>query len=242
VSGIAWRLRILSEAPSTSDMLAALAAEGAPEGTAILARRQTAGRGRAGRGWDSPAGNLHLSVLLRPAAPLRDVPLFGLAAAAALADASAAALPPGAPVGLKWPNDLLLGGAKAGGILAEATGEDGRIAHLILGIGVNLSHAPALPDRPTACFAAFGPPPEPVGFAGVLLDALARRLGQLAAEGFAPIREAWLARGPAPGAPVTVRGTAAPRSGRFAGLAPDGSLLLDEDGGCRAIAAGEVGA
>jgi BirA family biotin operon repressor/biotin-[acetyl-CoA-carboxylase] ligase len=241
VSGIAWRLRVVPEVPSTSDLLAALAAEGAPEGTAVLARRQTAGRGRAGRGWASPEGNLHLSVLLRPPAPLRDAPLFGLAAAVALADAAAAAFPR-APVGLKWPNDLLLADAKAGGILAEATGEDGRIAHLVLGIGVNLARAPALPGRATACFAAFGPPPDPVGFAGALLDALGRRLGQFAAQGFAPIRDAWLARGPAPGAPVTVRGGAVPRSGRFAGLAPDGSLLLDEDGGTRAIAAGEVGA
>lgn len=239
--GIAWRLRVLAEAPSSSDTLAALAAEGAPEGTAILARRQTAGRGRAGRGWDSPEGNLHLSVLLRPAAPLRDAPLFGLAAAVALADAAAAALP-GAPVGLKWPNDLLLGGAKAGGILAEAAAAGDRIGHLILGIGVNLAHAPALPDRATACFAAFAPPPDPVGFAGALLEALGRRLGEFAAQGFAPIREAWLARGPAPGAPVTVRGNAAPRSGRFAGLAADGSLLLAQDGGTLAIAAGEVGA
>lgn len=241
MSGVAWRLRVLPEAPSTSDMLAALAAEGAPEGTAILARRQTAGRGRAGRGWDSPNGNLHLSVLLRPDAPLRVAPLFGLATAVALADATAAALP-GAPVGLKWPNDLLLGDAKAGGILAEAVADNDRIGHLILGIGVNLAHAPALPDRATACFASFGPPPEPVGFAGTLLDALGRRLGQLAAQGFAPIRDAWLARGPAPGSPITVRGNAAPRSGRFAGLGADGSLLLDQDGETRAIAAGEVGA
>lgn len=241
MSGIAWRLRILAEAPSTSDMLAALAAEGAPEGTAILARRQTAGRGRAGRGWDSPEGNLHLSVLLRPAAPLRDAPLFGLATAVALADASVAALPD-APVALKWPNDLLLGGAKAGGLLAEAVAEADRIGHLILGIGVNLAHAPALPDRATSCFAAFGPPPEPVGFAGALLDALGQRLDQLAAQGFAAIRDAWLARGPAPGTPVTVRGNAAPRSGRFVGLGSDGSLLLEQDGGIRAIAAGEVGA
>jgi BirA family biotin operon repressor/biotin-[acetyl-CoA-carboxylase] ligase len=242
VSGEAWRLRVLPEAPSTSDMLAALAAQGAPAGTALLARRQTAGRGRAGRGWDSPEGNLHLSVLLRPAAPLRDAPLFGLAAAVALADAAAHALPPGAPVGLKWPNDLLLGGAKAGGILAEAAGDDGRMSHLILGFGVNLAHAPVLPDRATACFASFAPAPDPVAFAGALLESLGHRLGQFGSVGFGPIRDAWLARGPAPGAPVTVRGNAAPRSGRFAGLGPDGSLLLDRDGETRSIAAGEVGA
>lgn len=243
MSGPAWRLRVLAEAPSTSDVLSALAADGAPEGTAVLARRQTAGRGRAGRGWDSPEGNLHLSVLLRPAAPLRDAPLFGLAAAVALADAAADALPPGAPLSLKWPNDLLLGGAKAAGLLAEAEAAARRqIAHLILGIGVNLAHAPSLPDRPTACFAAFAPPPDPVAFAGRLLDALGRRLALLAAQGFLPIRDAWLARGPAPGSPLTIRGAAAPRFGRFAGLGTDGSLLLEQDGRVVAVAAGEVGA
>ena len=98
MSGLAWRLRILAEAPSTNDLLAQLAVAGAPEGTALVARVQTAGRGRAGRGWDSAEGNLHLSVLLRPSLPLRFVPLFGLAAGVALAEVSAAALPPAAGV------------------------------------------------------------------------------------------------------------------------------------------------
>jgi len=242
VRGIAWRLRVVAEAPSTSDLLAALAAEGAPAGTAVLARRQTAGRGRAGRGWESPDGNLHLSVLLRPEAPVPQAPLFGLAAAVALADAAASTLPPEVPLRLKWPNDVLLADAKAGGILCEATaGPGGGIAHLVLGIGVNLACAPALPDRPTACFAAFGPPPDPVAFAARLLEALGHSLEQLAAEGFAPVRAAWLARGPAPGSPVTVRGAGVPQRGRFVGLAEDGALLLEQDGQILAISAGEIG-
>ncbi len=125
VRGIAWRLRVVAEAPSTSDLLAALAAEGAPAGTAVLARRQTAGRGRAGRGWESPDGNLHLSVLLRPEAPVLQAPLFGLAAAVALADTAASTLPPEVPLRVKWPNDVLLADAKAGGILCEATAGPG---------------------------------------------------------------------------------------------------------------------
>ena len=243
MSGIAWRLRVLPEAPSTSDTLASLAVEGAPEGTAVLARRQTAGRGRAGRGWESPGGNLHLSVLLRPDRPPRDAPLFGLTAAVALADAAAAVLPGDAPVRLKWPNDLMLGDAKAGGILAEADATpEGRIARLILGIGVNLAAAPVLPGRATACLASFAAPPDPVAFAGTLLEALGRRLSQLAAAGFAPIRDAWLARGPAIGSEVLVRGVAGSLAGRFAGLAGDGSLLLYRDRETVAVTAGEVGA
>ena len=243
MSGLAWRLRILAEAPSTNDLLAQLAVAGAPEGTALLARLQTAGRGRAGRGWDSAEGNLHLSVLLRPSLPLRFVPLFGLAAGVALAEVSAAALPPAVDVRLKWPNDLLLNGAKAGGILAEATTDpSGAIAHLILGIGVNLAHAPTLPDRMAACFSAFGPAPDAVGFAGTLLEVLGGRIADLLAHGARPICDAWLGYGPPLGSLVSVRGNAGLRSGRFGGLAADGSLLLEQDGMTHVIAAGEVGA
>nr|WP_280845133.1 biotin--[acetyl-CoA-carboxylase] ligase [Neoroseomonas nitratireducens] len=227
--------------PSTSDLLAARAAAGEAEGLAILARRQTAGRGTQGRAWESPPGNLHISILLRPAAPLAEAPRWGLLAAVALADAAAALLPPGAPLALKWPNDLMFGDAKAAGILAEAVGEGAAIAWLSLGIGVNLSHAPSVPGRATACLADAGiAPPAPEAFAAGLLAAIARRRAQYAAQGFGPIRDAWLARGPRPGAPLSITRGGAAFSGTFAGLAEDGSLLLATADGVRAIASGEV--
>ncbi len=236
-----FRLEAHDSLPSTSDLLAVRAAAGEPEGLAILARRQTAGRGTQGRSWESPAGNLYLSILLRPDAPLAEAPCWGLIAAVALADTAAGRLPPGAQLALKWPNDLLLGGAKAAGILAEAAADGGRIAWLSLGIGVNLAHAPAVPGRATACLADAGIlPPAPEAFAADLLAALARRRAEYLAAGFAPIRDAWLARGPRPGSPLSITRGGAAFSGTFAGLAEDGSLLVATAEGVRAIASGEV--
>ena len=242
-----WRLRVYEELPSTQDVVLRAAEAGEPEGLAVLARRQTAGRGREGRGWESPAGNLHLSVLLRPREPVRRAAQWALLAAVALAEAIEPYLPPacsgGPALELKWPNDVLLGGAKLAGILVEAaTGPQGGLAWLALGIGANLAHAPVLPGgRPTASLAAMGvsPPPAPEAFAGELLVALGRWRRVQERQGFAPVRSAWLARGPRQGAPLAIAGRAA--AGTFAGLDEDGSLLLaGPDGEIRAWRAGEV--
>jgi BirA family biotin operon repressor/biotin-[acetyl-CoA-carboxylase] ligase len=241
-AGHRFRLRIHEALPSTSDLVAELAAAGEPDGLAILARRQTAGRGTQGRVWEGRAGNLHLSVLLRPADPIGRAPQWGLLAAVALADTVAEFLPAGASLALKWPNDLLLGGAKAAGILTEASaGAEGGIAWLSLGIGVNLAHAPEVPGRATACLAATGiAPPDVETFAHRLLAAIDRRRLERATEGFGPIRAAWLARGPALGSHLAIRRQGADTAGTFAGLAEDGSLLLSTGGRVHAIASGEV--
>lgn len=226
-----WRLQFFEALDSTQTLVTRLAEAGEPEGLAVLARRQLAGRGREGRGWEGPAGNLALSVLLRPKAPARALPQFALLAAVALHDA-AAPLAPG--LSLKWPNDLLRDGAKVAGILAEAALDpDGGVAHLVLGFGVNLAHAPEVPGRPTACL---GPVP-PEDFARTLLDALEARLRQQALEGFAPVRAAWQAAGPAPGAWLTLRQGIA---GRYEGLAEDGGLLLGSGGRVHRVHAGEL--
>jgi BirA family biotin operon repressor/biotin-[acetyl-CoA-carboxylase] ligase len=234
-----FRLRAHEALPSTSDLVAQIAAAGEPDGLAVLAHRQTAGRGTQGRAWESRAGNLHLSVLLRPNEPLRHAPQWGLLAAVALADAVAATIPDSTAVALKWPNDLLLDGAKAAGILAEASADDrGGIAWLCLGIGVNLAHAPAVEGRATACLADAGiAAPTPQAFAETLLAALDARRTQRLTEGFAPIRAAWLARGPALDTHLALGSGIA---GRFAGLAEDGALLLSSGGRVHAVASGEV--
>ena len=228
-----WRLRSFESLPSTQTLLATLAEAGEPERLAILARRQTAGRGREGRSWEGPAGNLHLSLLLRPPGPARLIPQYGLLAAVALHEAAARP-----EARLKWPNDLLLGEAKAAGILAEAAlAPDGAIAHLIIGFGANLAHAPVLPDRHTACLGA--EPPE--ALAGRLLHALDRWLTRAAVEGFAPVREAWMRAGPERGALLTIRQGADAVSGRYEGLAEDGGLLLATGGRVHRFVSGEVG-
>ena len=125
------------EVGSTSAIARELADQGADDGTLVLARSQTAGRGRAGRGWFSPEGGLYLSVLFRPPRP--DVPalvtiLAGLGVAIELSRRV-----PGAAVAIKWPNDLVVDGRKLGGILAEThAGDDGK-PRLVVGVGVNVA-------------------------------------------------------------------------------------------------------
>lgn len=237
-----WRLRVHESLASTSDLLITLAGAGEPEGLAVLARRQTAGRGRHGRGWESPAGNLYLSVLLRPTGLVRDLPQWSLLAAVAAAEAASALLPNPAALRLKWPNDLLLDGAKCAGILVNADlGAAGGIEWLVIGFGVNLRHAPDLPDRRTASLAEYATElPEAEDFAARLLERLDhwRRLRRT--DGFAPVRAAWTARGPELGTLLTVHGPAGTVAGRYDGLSDDGRLLLASGGRVHAVAAGEL--
>jgi BirA family biotin operon repressor/biotin-[acetyl-CoA-carboxylase] ligase len=234
---VGWRLEVHAALPSTSDRIAQAAGAGEPAGLAVLAHRQTAGRGRAGRGWASPPGNLYLSVLLRPAGPARGAAQWALLAGVALAEAAVEVDPEPASLRLKWPNDLLRHGAKCAGILAEtALAPDGSLDWLCLGIGVNLTHAPALPDRPTACLGAAEPPEA---FAARLIARLDNWCRCQAAEGFAPVRAAWSGFGPELGEALILRDGPVP-GGAFAGLAEDGSLLLEADGIRHAIRAGEV--
>ncbi len=238
-----WRLRIEESLPSTSDLLLRLAAASEPERLAILARRQTAGRGRDGRTWQSPAGNLYLSLLLRPEAAARDLPAWSLLGALALRDALAPTLRDPRALRLKWPNDLLLHGAKLAGILCEASaGQGEQIEWLVIGFGANLTVAPPLPDRPSACLADHGTTPAPEAVAALLLaevDGWRRRLER---DGIEPLVAAWMTHGPDPGAWLTLRGAAGETSGCYRGLDSDGALLLETNGRIRRFASGEIAA
>ncbi|MBU8547070.1 MULTISPECIES: biotin--[acetyl-CoA-carboxylase] ligase [Roseomonadaceae] len=229
-----WRLRVHESLSSTSDLLKQLAEAGEPEGLAVLARRQSGGRGRDGRVWESPVGNLYFSLLLRPGGPARDAGKWALLAALVMAEGVAPFTPNPAELRLKWPNDVLLGEAKLAGVLCESAATPaGELDWLIMGIGVNLAAPPALPDRPTASLGAI--PPEQVAVS--MLFALERLRGLWRVEGFDAVRAAWMARGPALQAPLTLRGG---RSGHYAGLAEDGSLLLATEGRVQAVTTGEV--
>lgn len=230
------RLRIHESLPSTQSLVSELAERGEPAGLAVMARRQTAGRGRAGRPWQSEAGNLQLSLLLRPQGPARDVAGYSLLAAVALHEA-AQRHAPDRSLSLKWPNDLMEGEAKLAGILTEAALDDqGGIAHLIIGIGVNLAHAPAVQGRAVA---SLGPVP-PEEFAGHLLERITHWRDLRLREGFAPIRAAWMERGPERGVLMTVLQGDNPVSGRYEGLAEDGGLMLATGGRLHVFHAGEV--
>lgn len=233
---LGWRLRVEAELASTSDLLLRLAAAGEPEGLAVMARRQTAGRGRDGRAWSSPEGNLYISLLLRPGTPAREIGRWPLLSAVAMAEAVEPDLPDAALLRVKWPNDLLLGGAKLAGVLCESSsGPDGRLDWVVLGCGINLAVAPAVLGRATASLASYGPPdPEQVA---------ARLIGAVEAWRRRPLPDllaAWMRRGPAPGERLTLRAGTGETAGTYAGLAEDGGLLLDTGAGPRRFGSGEV--
>ena len=136
-AGIDAPPRFVEVTGSTNSDLLRLAAEGASEWTVLVAGHQQAGRGRLGRSWVSvPGQSLLASVLLRPRVEAEGAPLLTLAAGLAMAEACREEC--GVPVRCKWPNDLMAGGRKLGGILAEAVFQGGRLAHVVVGAGVNL--------------------------------------------------------------------------------------------------------
>jgi BirA family biotin operon repressor/biotin-[acetyl-CoA-carboxylase] ligase len=221
----------LDETDSTNAEALRRLNDGAPDGVAIMARSQTAGRGRRGRVWVSPPGNLYLSIIVRDI-PSADVGQLSYVSALAVGDAI------GAGAKFKWPNDILLGGRKAGGILIEAEAERGRLSGLVIGIGVNNLHAPAGTEFPATSLAAEGL--APVAAEAVLTSFAAwRSLWQRA--GFAPIRERWLERAVGLGGAIAARLPSATLTGIFAGIDASGALLLDGvDGDRRTIPAADI--
>jgi BirA family biotin operon repressor/biotin-[acetyl-CoA-carboxylase] ligase len=226
--------------PSTSDRAIARAEAGEAPWCAVLAETQTAGRGRHGRRWISPPGNLYLSVLLDAQAAVPGG--LGLLAGVAIADALAPLLPASIALHLKWPNDLIADGRKLGGVLIEAGTRAGGASWAVAGIGVNLVAHPDDTDRPATSFAALGvASPAPDILADTILERLIAWSGRARAEGFGVIVAAWQRRAQPPGTAITVRLPAGPVRGRYAGLDADGALLLSlEDGRMRRVVAGEI--
>lgn len=231
------RIQTVPATASTNDDVAALARAGAPEGTWLRAETQTGGRGRHGRPWRSPAGNLYASTIVRPLPGDPPSPTLALVAAVAL-DELVSAHTGADRVRLKWPNDLLGDGAKLSGILLEAA--DGAV---VIGFGVNLAHHPLDLDRPTTSIAALtGAAPDPGLFLGDLADALARWISRWRGEGLAAVRRRWLARAHPVGTPLAVTGSdGAAVQGLFDGLDEGGALRLRlADGSVHAMHAGDV--
>ncbi|HTW29794.1 MAG TPA: biotin--[acetyl-CoA-carboxylase] ligase [Acetobacteraceae bacterium] len=236
-----WRLRRYETLDSTSDLCRTLAEQGEPEGLAVLAGRQTRGRGRGGRAWDTPAGNLALSVLLRPAGEAAAAAHWALLAGVVFVEALTGFLPDASVLALKWPNDVLLRGRKLAGILVEsALRSDQRLDWLVIGFGANLAAAPDVPGRATASVAEIVPPPAPETVVATLLDRLAAWCERYEREGLAPVLPAWRARAHPLGTMLTVRQGVATVEGAFAGLAEDGTLLLQTGGTVHRFPAGEI--
>jgi BirA family transcriptional regulator, biotin operon repressor / biotin---[acetyl-CoA-carboxylase] ligase len=216
----------------------ARAGEGGP--LWIAAVQQTAGRGRRGRSWISPPGNLHASLLLTDPAPVPAAPQLAFVTGLAVHDAAAALAPRlAASLALKWPNDMLCRGAKIAGILIEGEGEPVTVA---IGIGVNCRHHPSAVEFPATDFAEQGIALDAAALLQVLNGALAARLRQWdRGAGFAAIRVDWLARATGIGDAIRVRLAERETSGRFEAIDEAGRLVLRRgDGRPEVIAAGEV--
>ena len=229
-----WTLVALQSVGSTNDEAARLAEAGAREGTVVWAREQTGGRGRRGRSWASPVGNLYSSTILRPDCPAARAAELGFVAALAVADM----VPASRQVRVKWPNDVMVDGGKVAGILPESSiGADGRAEHVVLGIGVNVRFAPEVPEMRYRGACLGGTVDSALER---LTAALARRLAQWRRDGFAAIRTEWLAKAGPLGLEVDVKLGEELVRGRFAGMDGEGALLLDTPVGPRRIVAGEL--
>lgn len=206
----------------------------------IVAAAQTAGRGRRGAAWVSAPGNLYATLLLTEPSPPAAAPQLSFVAGLALHDAVAGAAPQlGPSLKLKWPNDLLVGGAKVAGILIE--GESDPAFAVAIGIGVNCAHHPDGTAWPATDLAAAEALVTPEALLAALAAAMARRLAQWGeGSGFASIRADWLKRAAGLGQPIKVRLPERELSGRFEGLDADGRLLLAGPDGVTTVGAGEV--
>lgn len=260
-------MRTVAETGSTNADMLALARSGIAEGVWLRAERQTGGRGRQGRTWVSPPGNFYGSTVVRVRGSDPAAATLALVAAVALAEVvgvylsgspspfrgyAAPSLSQREKEGarnaerrgkgegdlrIKWPNDLLLDGAKISGILLERADDA-----VVVGIGVNLAHYPADIDRPATSLAEHGAAPDPADFAETLAEAFARWLGVWRGQGVAPVRARWLERAHPIGTALTARlpdGGAV--DGLFGGLDGDGALILRlADGATRVLHAGDV--
>ena len=229
---------ILDEVDSTNDGLRRLAAEGAPEGTVLVADRQTAGRGRRGRSWHSPPGcGLYLSALFRNPGPMHALTRWTLLTAVAAVDAVRSAT--GIDVRIKWPNDLWHDGKKLAGILVESRSTGGRVEELIAGVGINVSNGaaelPASSDpAPTSLLAIAGRAPSRESLALELLGRLGHEAATLRQGDWPGLVSRWEARAsPSRGERVVVRPPdgAPPWIAEIDGLEPDGALRVRRAGG-----------
>ena len=214
----------------------------APDGLVVWALEQKAGKGRRGRGWISPPGNLYSSILLRPNRHLGEIAGLGFAAALAIRDSIAAW--GGRNITLKWPNDVLLGERKIAGVLLEscADGSEKIPAWVVVGAGVNLASHPEGTDFFATSLAAEGVQP-PTAFQAIetYLDAFARWRTRWLDGGLAAVLEPYRRHLHGVGAPISVRIEGKILRGVFAALEDDGTLALRlADGPIRRISAGDV--
>jgi BirA family transcriptional regulator, biotin operon repressor / biotin---[acetyl-CoA-carboxylase] ligase len=239
------RLEVLAEVDSTNEYLLRCAAQGAASGQLCLAERQTLGRGRRGRSWVSPfAANLYLSALWRFS--LAPAALGGLSLALGVAVHRALQRAGLEGIGLKWPNDLVFGDRKLGGILLELRGESSGPCTVVVGVGLNVHMPPeagALIDQPWVdlCTVAGDRPPSRNWLAALVVGELLTALRRFDAQGFTPFREEWQRWDAVHGREIELHLHDRRVRGRAAGVDATGALMLAREGKVETYAAGEIG-
>jgi BirA family biotin operon repressor/biotin-[acetyl-CoA-carboxylase] ligase len=209
----------------------------------LIAKRQTAGRGRRGRTWASLEGNLLATYLFETLhAPAR-IAFLGFAAGVAIAETIDEIIGAGRAK-LKWPNDVLIDGAKAAGIMLDSGAMGGGSSWAALAFGVNLAAAPEGLDQETTSIRAALPPdalaPEPLDFLARMRPRLESWAARIEADGFEALRAAWLSRALGLGLPALVRQGEQSLEGRIVGITERGELQLDTETGRRLVAAGDI--
>jgi len=225
------------EVASTNEIAFTMAKESAPEGTAVVANRQSAGKGRLGRQWESPPdGGIYTSIILRPAISPREAPKLSLLAAVAVAEAVGGFL--SHPPTVKWPNDLLIQGKKVAGVLAEMNAEMDRINFIVIGVGVNVNvksggevFSPEVQAIATSLSAVEGVEISRVALLQALFGKVEEWYNRFLRDGFMPVREAWNRYSGMAGRRVTVRQIGAAFDGTVLGIDEDGALLVKEERG-----------
>jgi BirA family biotin operon repressor/biotin-[acetyl-CoA-carboxylase] ligase len=236
-------IRLVAQTASTNTLAMELASQGAPEGTVVVAETQTAGKGRLGRAWISPRGNLYCSIILRPNVPISKAPLITLMGAVATASAIRTACR--LPASIKWPNDILLSARKAAGLLTELSAEPDRIRHIVLGIGVDvnmeLEELPAaIRDITTTLSREAGKKIDRIALLREMLRSLEHWYGEFIRNDRAVLKE-WEALNVTTGNRVAVSGAGESLEGLAQGIDNEGRLLIkSDDGVVRTVAAGDV--
>lgn len=239
-----FALRHVPSIGSTSATLMEDALNGATGPVWLVADEQVDGKGRRGRFWHSPKGNLYASLLLSEPAPGVHVAQLSFVLALALRDAVCQIAETQGVTDLqievKWPNDLMINGNKCAGLLLEG-GMKGQSRFVIVGMGVNLAFHPEKSNHPASNFAELDLNTSPAHFFAFLSDAVARRLSQWArGSNFAQIRADWLAHAYKMGEVMRINANAESYEARLEGVDPTGGLIVDHMGRQRIVTAGEI--
>ena len=234
-----WQVQTLASTPSTQDVVHDLALDGAPSGTVIQAMKQESARGRHGKIWQAPMGNLYMSLLLRPQCEIAQAGELAFVVAVALSNALDEFIDTKQhKKTLKWPNDVLVNGLKISGILLETNLKDESLDNVVIGIGLNIFNAPDF----AVCLNDVAKDPV---YVNVVRDKVLMELASVydvwQAQGIAPIRLKWLSKAHGLGQTITARLSNETHKGVFEGLSEDGALILKMDNDERKfISAGEV--